>query len=142
MNKKAFSLIEFLLTLALISVLVGAATPVFNSLFIGNTARSEVERVEDTLRKAQSFSISQKRDSSWGVYVDTNSTTLYSGDSFVARDTSYDESTIFSTISSASTQDISFDPQTGRTSATNQLTFTTSDNDIFLLTIFPSGIIE
>jgi len=60
-SEKGFSLVELLLVLSLIAVLAGLAIPNFQSLFQKTNVSSAARVVADTMRYAQSCSITQSQ---------------------------------------------------------------------------------
>lgn len=76
---KGFTLVEVLLSIALVSIIAGFSVPVFSSMLY----RSEVENATSlsvtSLRSASIMARSQKNDSNWGTYFNGSSVTIYSG---------------------------------------------------------------
>lgn len=90
-KKNGFTLLEVLLVVALI----GITTLLGTAMSSGSLWRTELQTAHYasvvTLRRAQMLARAQAYDSDWGVSIVDNEMTLFKGDSFVARDTLYDE---------------------------------------------------
>lgn len=97
MSRKGFSLVEIVITVAIIAMLfaIGAlAVSVASARF---AERSAEVKIHDILLTAQRMARSGEADSSWGVYIPydetsrrTESIVLFAGDSYATRDVSYD----------------------------------------------------
>jgi prepilin-type N-terminal cleavage/methylation domain-containing protein len=87
---KGFTLLELLLSVAIITILGGVAVPLY-SIYESKTSVSVLsDAVVDSLRSTALFSVSGKENSQWGVHFDTGEITIFKGNSFSSRDTSYD----------------------------------------------------
>lgn len=90
-GQEGFTLIEMLLSLALMALLAGMSMPVFSSLWIASEMDTAVNTVAQNLERAQLLSQAVQNDSRWGVYIAAGIITLYKGDTYAGRDDSYDE---------------------------------------------------
>lgn len=88
---KAFTLIEILLVVIILAVLAGSAIPVSINFYKTQQLDTNVKGVVQTLRRAQLKAMSIESDSIFGVYLTDDNYVLFKGNSFVARDISYDE---------------------------------------------------
>jgi hypothetical protein len=78
--------------------------------------------VVETLRRAQAFTVSGKRDSVWGAHFTGTDMTLFAGASYATRLTQYDEVHVFpSSLSVSGLTDVVFDALTGATSTTGTI---------------------
>lgn len=127
---KAFTLVEVLLSIALVSLIAGFSVPVFNSFLY----RSEVENATTlsvtSLRSALTMARSQKNDSNWGVYFNLNSLTIYSGNTFLTRDTSLDQIYSFDGVSFSGTNEVNFVKRTGLPTTTATITISGVSNSL------------
>lgn len=90
-NLRAFSLLEILLVVAMITILTGIFAPVFSSLFYRNKLDVATEKVKTDLFRAQTMAQSAQHDSAWGLYLSPGQSTIFSGNSYTSRDVSKDE---------------------------------------------------
>lgn len=91
MNSNGFTLIEILLSLALLGIIGGMSVPLYQSFQNQNQLNVAATTMTQTLRRAQALSRANDGDSKWGVYVETGAITLFQGDDFSSRNTVFDE---------------------------------------------------
>ena len=91
MSKQSFTLIELLLTISLVFIIAGSSTAFYSRFLTQNSVLSIQEHIEGNLHKAQMYSITGKRASSWGVYLAPQIITLFRGNSYAERDINFDE---------------------------------------------------
>ena len=87
-EQKGFTLIEVVLSVAIISLLASFSIPVYQSFQIKNGVDVAAMTVAQTLRRAQLLSQSMEEDDGWGVTVAAGSVTLFKGTSVGSE---YDE---------------------------------------------------
>lgn len=80
-----FTLIEILLSIAVIAILVGVMAPVTLSVLSRTNLSEAADRVADTLRTAELNARTGKNDMAWGVHYVAPTITLFAGDSYGAR---------------------------------------------------------
>ncbi|HEU4965936.1 MAG TPA: prepilin-type N-terminal cleavage/methylation domain-containing protein [Candidatus Saccharimonadales bacterium] len=88
---QGFTLLEMLLSLTIIAVLAGLSLPVYMRLQQAQDLDGSVQKVVDDLRRAQLYSRDGYMDSTWGVHVATGAVTIFQGNSFATRNSTYDE---------------------------------------------------
>lgn len=88
---KAFTLIEVLLTVALLSIVVLVTSPFMGRFLFAQGLPIAVDELRGSLAKAREYSLLGKNGSQWGVFVSGQTITLFRGDSFASRDASFDE---------------------------------------------------
>lgn len=80
---QGFTLIEFIITVAII-ILLGTSTSVFFSRFLlQSTADQVADNLAEELHKAQTYSMMNRSNSSWGVKFLANNITLFATSSAV-----------------------------------------------------------
>lgn len=140
---KGFTLVEILLALALIAFIAGASIPVYQSFQIKNELDNALNTLVQTLRRAQLLSQAVDGDSPWGVYLQSNSLTLFKGASFAARDANFDEAFAFQTeLTPSGIQEIVFDKFSGTLQTTGTITLTTNTGETKSATINERGTIN
>lgn len=86
-----FTLMEVLLSLAIIGILTGISIPMYGGIQGRESLSSSVTSSVEMLRLAQSYARNGYYDDSWSVRFSSNSATLYKGSSYTSRNTTYDE---------------------------------------------------
>jgi len=88
---KAFTLIEILLVVIILTVLTGSAIPISINFYKTQQLDVNVKGVVQSLRRAQLKAMSIESDSIFGVYLTNDSYILFKGSSFDNRDIPFDE---------------------------------------------------
>lgn len=138
-----FTLVEILLALALIAFIAGISIPVYQSFQVKNELDNAFGALIQTLRRAQLLSQAVEGDSSWGVYLQSDSLTLFKGTNFAARDTNFDEIFTFQTeLTPSGLQEVVFSKFTGLPQATGTIALTTNTGETKSATINEKGTIN
>ncbi len=138
-----FSLLELLLSIALIGILLAASFPVYQQVQNKNAAMLAANTIEQTVHRATLLARSGAQDSAWGVKVASGSVTLFSGDSYAARDTAFDEVFTFSTtVQFSTTPEMVFAKQTGVQPADQTIGVSSHGESVVTLTILTSGVVN
>lgn len=139
---RGFSLIEMVLSFALIGIIVGVSIPIFQSFQFKSDLDVAIDDAAQRFRRAQALSQLGKGDATWGVHMEVGSIVVFQGTSFAARDANLDEVTALARgITPSGMTDIVFDKLTGLPQSTGVFTFTTSDGQERFLTINDQGTI-
>lgn len=141
MFQKGFTLLELLLSIALISLLAALSVPVYQSFHTQRTADMEHQQGILLMRRAQSLARASWYDDDWGIKVQTESITLFKGNDFTTRTTSFDEVFPFANLSAESTPEIYFESVSGTPSSTLSVDFTTTNDYQFNISINEEGVI-
>lgn len=123
--KDSFTLIEILLSVALIGALSFIAMPVFNVLINRHDGNVAANSVVQSLRRAQMFSQAVDDDTTWGVKIKTGSITLFKGEDYDSREDDFDE--VFkmpNTVGIEGINEVVFSKFTGFPQTTGTLTLT------------------
>lgn len=89
--RKGFTLVEVLLVLSIIILLITLTIPLGIRFYSTRQLDVSENGIVQTLRRAQIKAMSMERDSAFGVYITSEEYVLFKGDSYIARDISYDE---------------------------------------------------
>lgn len=123
----AFTLIELLLTIALIFIVAGSSTAFYSRFLTQNSAVTIQDQIVGSLRKAQINAMMGKQNSDWGVYIEsTGAITLFSGASYSTRTVSFDEKYPVPTSASVTPVEIIFSRITGIPSWSGTITISTT----------------
>lgn len=99
---KGFTLLELILVVAMFFLVLGSGALVFGNLIGKNALRYYGHQLVQDLREVRTASISQKEDSSWGVFFDDVSPgygyTVFKGQSYATRDASFDRNLEFPSV--------------------------------------------
>lgn len=138
-----FTLLEVLLSVAIIGLLLAASVPLNLSLFYQNDLDVATNQIAQSLGRAASLSRAADGDTTWGVKVQTGSEVVFKGSSFAARDTAYDESyPLASSIAVSGTTEYVFAKGSGLPQATGSLTLTAANNNTKTITINSAGMVQ
>ena len=137
-----FTLVELLLSVAIISLLAGLSLPVYRTLLSKNDLDITAQVHASSLRRAQMLSQSVDGDTTWGVKTQSGSIVLFKGASFASRDTAYDETfSVATTIGVSGTTEIVFAKLTGLPQTTGTITLS-SETDSKTVTINGKGMVN
>ena len=140
---RGFTLLEVLLTMALITVMVSVALPVSLAMLTRNDLDVSVVTWVHDLRRAQVLSRASDGGVRWGVSLSSSTITLFQGESYANRIQSSDESyALPSSITATGTQEIVFIKMTGLPQATGTTTLTANSGDVRTIIINAKGTIE
>lgn len=138
-----FTLLEVLMSVAIVGMLVGLSLPFYQSFQNRNDLAIAAEGIAGMLRRAQVYSRGMNGDSQWGVHVETGSATLFKGASYAGRDTAYDETSSIPSSFTVSATDVRFSKMLGVPTATGTVaTITTPNNESKTVTINNEGAVS
>ena len=91
MKKNGFTLIEVMLTLALVSILASLSFPLSGYFLSPQEVAVVRDELQGSLSKAQLYSMTGKNGALFGVAVHDQAIVLFQGNSFATRDQAFDE---------------------------------------------------
>ncbi|MEW6617315.1 MAG: type II secretion system protein [Patescibacteria group bacterium] len=142
-HNRGFTLIEILLSLAIISVIVATGIPIFQSFQNRNELDIATVTLAQSLRRAQLLAQASDGDTSWGTHTQSGSITLFKGPNYVGRDSTFDEVfTIPTNIIASGTQEYVFSRFTGLPQSTGTLTFTSINNETRTIITNAKGMVS
>lgn len=128
---KGFTLIEIIITVAIVGLLAGIS---FSSYvyFGGKTdLDTAAQTVVETLRRAQLNAQGMKLDDDWGVKLQNNQAIIFKGNNFTTRNASYDEINSYATsVSNSGISEIYFNKNSGTPSTTGAISLKGKDRSI------------
>jgi type II secretory pathway pseudopilin PulG len=150
-RQRGFTLLEALLSVGLVSIVVGISLPVYQGFQSRTDLEIATQSVAEAFRRAQTFARANYEDSQWGIEVIPGTgAVLFKGNSYATRDTVFDQpisvpSTIALTIGGAMSpgNETVFARITGTPSNTGTVTLTfTRGNDVRTVTLNAAGTVS
>jgi len=143
MKQRGFTIIEMLLSIALITVIAGIGIPIYQSLQVRNDLDVAVDSFVQSARRAQVLSRASDGDTSWGVYVASSTITVFKGSTYASRDSDYDETfAILTELTPSGVTEIVYTKFTGAPQTTGMTTLTSGANEVRNININEKGVIE
>lgn len=142
-QKSGFTLLETLLSIAIIGLIGGIGMPVYQSFQVRNDLDIVTTTVVQSIRRAQLLSQASDGDTNYGVRVETGTITLFKGASYGARDTTYDE--VFdlpASITPSGVDEIVYEKFTGLPQTIGSIIFTSNTNETRTITINSKGTVS
>jgi type II secretory pathway pseudopilin PulG len=138
-----FTLLEVLLSVALITLITGSSVAVYQSFQVRNDLDIAATTMAQTERRAQVLAESSAGDTSWGVNVQSGTITLFKGASYATRDASFDElSAVPTSITPSGFLEVVFAKFTGLPTTTGTTTLTSSINETRAIAINAKGMVS
>lgn len=123
-QRNGFTLIEILLSVALISFVAGIGVPLFQSFQSRNDFDLSLRSSSEAARRAQILSRGMRENEQWGVYIQNGFATVFKGNTYTLRDDEYDEVYEFSdSVSVSNPVEIIFSKMYGEPNATTSVVF-------------------
>lgn len=142
MKNAGFTLMEGLLSIAVIAIIAGISIPIYQSFQVRNDLDIATVSTVQTLRRAQVLAQAVDGDTSWGISVLSGSLTLFKGASYAARDTAFDEMfEVPASITPSGLSEIIFTKFTGLPQTTGTITLTSNANETRTITINAKGMV-
>jgi type II secretory pathway pseudopilin PulG len=124
-NVKAFTIVELLMVIALITVMMAVMIPISTDYQQRNDLDVAQTTFSQGVRRAQQLAMASDTDSQWGINAVSGNIVIFKGASYAARDTSVDESFDTSTAITITGQtEYVFAKLSGTPSQTGTITFT------------------
>lgn len=140
-NQQGFTLLEMLLSVSILTLLVGIASPIYGAFVNRNDLDLTAQSIAQQLRRAQTYARSVSYDDQWGVSVQSSQAVLYRGTSYAARTTAFDESTTISNITMSGLTEVNFAKLSATPNTTGTITLTASTGDVRTITINAKGMV-
>lgn len=142
-KKAGFTLIEVMLSIAILSLIAGASIPLYQAFQNRNELDATATAFAHNLRRARTLSQAIEGDSSWGVHIQTGTITVFKGNSYVTRDATFDEtSTISSSLAISGAQEYVFSKLSGQPQPVGSLVLTSTNNETRTITINEKGMVN
>lgn len=141
-SSHGITIIELLLIVAIMLIISVTTASFGTSFLVRNNLKNNVNELISSLRTAQINAISSKEISRWGVNVSSDAITLYKGDSYISRDTNFDQDFSISETVSITQADMVFDKITGNPGLTQTYTLTNNIGESFSVSVNEVGIVD
>lgn len=143
MNQQGFTLVELLLSVAIITTLTGLSLPVLESFVRRNDLDLTAQSFVSGIRRASMYARGSQGDSTWGVKFASTGMTIFRGTSYATRSTTYDETIpLPGSVSTSSTSEIVFSKLTATPSAGATILLTGTTNDTRTITVNAEGMVD
>ena len=117
-NSEGVSLLELLLSISLIAILSAAAFPLGASFIQRNQLKNTRDVLLSYLNTSRAFSMGGKNGSSWGVYINEDAVTLFSGLNYTSRDGAFDQEFEIPASVNVTPSEVTFDKHSGNSQET------------------------
>lgn len=139
---KGFTLLELLLSVATITFLTAFSVPVYSSFQVKNDLDLAVATAAQSLRRAQVLSQAVDADSSWGVKMQSGSLIIFKGNSFVSRDSNFDEIFDLSSVNASGVTELVFNKFSATPQTTGNIILTSGTGSTKTLNINSKGMVD
>ena len=142
-TQAGFTLLELMLSIAIISVLTGLSLPLYESFLRRNDLDLTVQSAASLVRRAEVYARGNSGDSVWGVAFQSSGITLYKGASYATRAAAFDETVAMpGSVNVSGLSEVTFAKLTAMPSASGTVTFAGTTNDARSLTINAKGMVD
>jgi len=136
---RGFTLIEILITIALMAILFVIITPIQFLTLTTTRIDRDIATGVDMARRAHV--LARADDEPWSVFFDTDAITLFKGDDFESRDTDFDEKYTLSVTHIPDTQEVVFQANSGLPQSQVSVVLTDNETLEYPIAINKYGII-
>lgn len=138
-----FTLLETLLSIAIIGLIAGIGAPVYQSFQVRNDLDIGAAIIAQSARRAQMLAQASDGDASWGVRVQSGSIALFKGASYASRDMAYDETFhLPRSIASSGMSEVVYAKFTGLPKMIGAITLTSNANETRTIAINAKGTVS
>lgn len=139
---RGFSLVEMLLSIAIIAIIAALSAPVYFSYQTNNEFGLAMETGVQSLRRAQFLAQNQEQDTNWGVNFSSSSITLYSGADYAGRNALYDEKYDLPSTVTSTSADINFTKFYGEPAAAAIVTLRSNSGNNGTISVNAKGAVD
>lgn len=143
-SRFGFTLIELMLSITLMFIVFGITTGFYSRFFTQNAVQITQNQLVASLRKAQMYAMMGKRNSNWGVNINTTARqiTLFAGANYASRTPAFDEIYIYNNnLTVSGFTDVVYAHATGIPSSFPTVTITGA-NQTKIVTVNTQGIVS
>ncbi len=138
-----FTLVEMLLSVTIISILVGASLPVYESFVRRNDLDLTTQSVVALIRRAEAYARTMYGDTAWSVELQPSTVTLFAGTNFAGRNTGLDETmSVPASIALSGLGEIQFTKLSAVPNTTGTVTLSSTTNDTRTISVNAKGMVD
>ncbi len=138
-----FTLLEVLLSVVIIGLLTGLASPVYESFAQRNDLAITTQTIASLLRRAETYARAVNTDNVWSVEIQPSGATLFQGTSFASRNMAYDEIVaIPASMTPGGLGEVQFAKVTALPNTTGSITLTSTTGDTRTITVNAKGMVD
>lgn len=142
-HESGFTLVELLLSIAIITILTGVSLPVYESFVRRNDLDLTTQSIAFMLRRAETYARAVNRDSVWSVEMQASTVTLFQGTVFASRNTAYDETlSVPGSVTLGGLAEVQFAKVTAIPNTTGSITLASTTNDTRTITVNAKGMVD
>ncbi|MGF7228744.1 MAG: pilus assembly FimT family protein [Candidatus Saccharibacteria bacterium] len=142
-HQAGFTLVELLLSVAIITILTGVSLPVYESFVRRNDLDLTTQSIAFILRRAETYARAVNRDSVWSVEIQASKVTLFQGTVFASRNTAFDETlSIPGSVTVGGLAEVQFAKMTALPNTTGSITLASTTNDTRTITVNAKGMVD
>ena len=142
-QEAGFTLVEMLLSVAILTALVGMSLPLYTTFVQRNDLDITAESVAVALRRAETYARAVQYDSTWSIELQSSSVTLFQGTNFAGRNTSYDETlSLPGSITLSGLSEIQFAKFSATPNTTGNIVLTSNTNDTRTISVNAKGMVD
>lgn len=143
MNQHGFTLVELLLSVAIMTMLIGLSLPVYETFVRRNDLDLTAQNIAGAIRRAEVYARGVKNDSTWSIEFLSSGVTIFKGSTYSTRDTSYDEIvSLPGSVSISGDSEMIFSKLSGSPDAAGTITLTSSTNDTRTIAVNAKGMVS
>lgn len=143
MNTRGFTVVELMLSVAVIALMAGVSIPIYRTFQTQNEADIAVQMIAQAMRTAEIQAVLGYASSDWGVYVTTETLTVFKGDSYASRDTDFDDvQEMPGSVTISGEQEYIFPLGFTAPQSTGVIVLTSTDQGVRTVTINALGTVE
>ncbi|HEY4498247.1 MAG TPA: prepilin-type N-terminal cleavage/methylation domain-containing protein [Candidatus Paceibacterota bacterium] len=141
-DKKGLTLIEVVITMAILAIIGGLGLFVSTDFYRGYILRTERDTLVSILQRQRSRALNNVSDSHHGVFLETDQYTVFQGNSYASRNPDYDEViNLPSSVVIGGINEVVFESLSGDSSASGDITIS-RDPQTFTISLNNEGRIN
>ncbi len=143
MSQHGFTLVELLLSVAIMTMLIGLSLPVYETFVRRNDLDLTAQNIAGAIRRAETYARGAKNDSTWGIEFLSSGVTIFKGSTYSTRDTSYDETvSLPGSVSISGDSEMIFSKLSGAPDAAGTVSLSSSTNDTRTIAVNAKGMVS
>jgi prepilin-type N-terminal cleavage/methylation domain-containing protein len=140
---RGFTLMEIILSVAVIGILAAISFPLFSGFKVTSDLQTGADGIAQNLSRAQAMSQAVAEDSSWGLKLLAGQAIVFKGASYATRDVNFDEvSSLPDTLTFSGVTEIVFAKFSGETQNVGTTTLSVPTGGTKNLIINKKGVVD